>query len=394
MRDVARAAHDRQVGVIGAHAIHQRDAVLDAIDRVDEQSRLADAGGTQQVEARRVAVEHLVAELAQRLDLVGIVVEHHRPDVVGEQQAPDDLPEASEARDDHRPAGVDGVRLPFGLGAPADPAVVRDEEDGREHHRQRHDDGEEPHPLRRQHARQLGGAEDHERELAALGQREREEPAFRVRYAEQARDHPQRGDLEAEEAREHPQHLRRAAGQQAEIDRHADGDEEQAQQQPLEGLDHRFQRVAELGVGEQYPGEEGAQRHRKPGQRHQLGHTQHQQQREGGEELADTHARDHPEQRPREVAADEDHARDRGGGEQHPHPQRLPGRGSGVRQQRHRGDERDRGDVLEEQDAERRLAGRRGELVPLRHRLQRDRGGREREGRAADHGEPASPSPA
>ena len=77
------------------------------------------------------------------------------------------------------------------------------------------------------------------------------------------------------------------ASQQAEVDRHADGDEEEAEQQALERLDVGLERVAVLGAREQHAGEERAERHRDAGQRHQLRDADDEQQRERGEHLAD-----------------------------------------------------------------------------------------------------------
>ena len=58
----------------------------------------------------------------------------------------------------------------------------------------------------------------------------------------------------------------RLAGELAEIDVHADGEEEHAEQQPLEGLDGGLDRLAELGLGQQQPGDERSERHRKAGE--------------------------------------------------------------------------------------------------------------------------------
>jgi hypothetical protein len=99
---VARAAHDRQAREVLAHAVDQREARLHVVDRVHEQARLPRAGRLEQVEPRRVAVVHAEAELAQRIDLVRVVVQHHRAHAARGKQAPDDLPEAPEAGDDHR----------------------------------------------------------------------------------------------------------------------------------------------------------------------------------------------------------------------------------------------------------------------------------------------------
>ena len=48
---------------------------------------------------------------------------------------------------------------------------------------------------------------------------------------------------------------------------HADREEEHAEQQALERLDGGLDRLAELGLGQQQAGDEGAERHGKPGHR-------------------------------------------------------------------------------------------------------------------------------
>ena len=50
-----------------------------------------------------------------------------------------------------------------------------------------------------------------------------------------------------------------------EVERHADGDEEEAEQHVAERLDVLLDLVAVLGLGDQHAGEEGAQRERQPG---------------------------------------------------------------------------------------------------------------------------------
>ena len=77
-------------------------------------------------------------------------------------------------------------------------------------------------------------------------------------------EHAPLSDSEAEHQRHDQQ---RPVREQAEVDRHADRDEEQAQQQALERLDVGLQRVAILGAREQHAGQERAQRHRDAGRR-------------------------------------------------------------------------------------------------------------------------------
>ena len=101
------------------------------------------------------------------------------------------------------------------------------------------------------------------------------------------------------------------ADQHREVRAHADRDEEQAEQQALERLDRGLDLVAVLRLGEQHPAEERAERHRQPGVLEGERDHQHEEQREGGEDLAQPRARDVAEHRPREQAAaaerDDDH---------------------------------------------------------------------------------------
>ena len=78
----------------------------------------------------------------------------------------------------------------------------------------------------------------------------------------------------------------RIAGQLAKVDVHADGEEEQAEQQALERIDGGLDRLAEFGLGQQQPGDEGAERHRQAG--HGGGHAgaDDHEQRRGDEQVA------------------------------------------------------------------------------------------------------------
>ncbi len=124
-----------------------------------------------------------------------------------------------------------------------------------------------------------------------------------------ARDHPEHGALDGEQADDQAEDQQRLFEQQAEIHAHAHGDEKQAQQQALERLDRGLDFVAVLRIGQQHAGEEGAERHGQARALEAPGDAQHQQQREGGEDLALARARDVAEHRPREEVA----AHQRGG---------------------------------------------------------------------------------
>ena len=72
-------------------------------------------------------------------------------------------------------------------------------------------------------------------------------------------------DLTRDQADDGGGEQQRLAQQFAHVDIHADGEEENAEQQPLERLDGRLDRLAVFGFGKQQAGDEGAERHGQAG---------------------------------------------------------------------------------------------------------------------------------
>ena len=70
---------------------------------------MARACRVQQVETRGVSVIDAKVEALEQLDRIWIVVQHRCFDAAREQNTPDDLSEAPEARDDDRRALVDDL---------------------------------------------------------------------------------------------------------------------------------------------------------------------------------------------------------------------------------------------------------------------------------------------
>ena len=77
-------------------------------------------------------------------------------------------------------------------------------------------------------------------------------------------------------------------GQHVKIDSSANRNEKQAQQQPLERLDIRFQLVPEFTVGQHHTGQEGTQRRRQVYQAHESSNPDYQHQSSGREHFAQT----------------------------------------------------------------------------------------------------------
>ena len=159
-------------------------------------------------------------------------------------------------------------------------------------------------------------------------------------------------------------------------------DEEQPQQQPLERLDVGFDLVTVLRVRQQGPGDEGTERGREACGVHHDGHADHGQQGRRGHGLAHARARDQTEDRRQQIVADA-HDRHDGGKRQSSAAKahRIALDPLGEREQRHQGNQRNGGQILEQQNGERGTAVPRCQLSPLLQHLQRKGGRGERDGK-------------
>ena len=161
----------------------------------------------------------------------------------------------------------------------------------REQHRQRHHHHQQLRGGRGEHAQARGGGKQHERELAALGQRCGQPLRRVVGRAAGARDGVHEGEFGRHQAKGQTDHRRRLLPHQVEIGAHAYGDEKQTEQQSFERLDVRFEFVAEFRIGEQHAGEKGAERHRQADLLHDQRGADDEQQSRRGEHLAPAVAR-------------------------------------------------------------------------------------------------------
>ena len=84
--------------------------------------------------------------------------------------------------------------------------------------------------------------------------------------AEQPRQHVDDDALDENEARRKAERIDGGGEQRVEIELQPDDEEEGAEQQALEGLDHRLDGAAVFGFGQHQPGDEGAERHRDAGE--------------------------------------------------------------------------------------------------------------------------------
>ena len=226
----------------------------------------------------------------------------------------------------------------------------------------------------------------HERELAARRQYQRHAPARSLaKPPEGARNGPQQDALDRHQQHRQSGYQPRTDYQQVQVGGHAHADEEQAQQQALEGLEVRFQFVPVFRVGQQHAGQECAQCHGNARLLHQPARAQHHQQRGRDGYLQGAGPGNHAEEGPQQIASAHHHQGD--------HQQHAPERGQHLQatagsdclvEQGDHGNQRDCGNVLEQQDGKGKSPRRRLQLLALGQDLQAE-GSRRQGQRQAEH---------
>ena len=159
------------------------------------------------------------------------------------------------------------------------------------------------------------GSEQHEGELAALTDHEAEPPRRLALQSPPAAERVEDHCLDGDEADDDGDELQRLRHHHAQIDRHADGDEEHGEQQPLEGRDVGFDLMAIFGIGEQRAGDERPKRRGEARGLHDQRHADDRQQRARRHRLAHAGRGDEPVEPVEQKAADDDHADDGDDGE-------------------------------------------------------------------------------
>ncbi len=236
-------------------------------------------------------------------------------------------PKRPKPGDDHRAASlVDRVGRALRRGGPPRrQLVVQQEQQRRRRHRERDGDGQLPRRVGGEHARQLRDAEHDERELAALRQQRGEEPALPRADADDARDQPQRRAASARAARRRARAIAsgalRSRPKSIVIPTEM---KKRPSSSPLNGSMSVSSAWRYSELASSTPARKAPSAIEMPASVHQLRDADDQQQREGGEHLADVGAGDDAQHRARQVAADHQDAGDRRRGLRG----LLPGRGS------------------------------------------------------------------
>ncbi len=378
MLAVACTRQHLRVRVQPAHHAHRTQVGLGVIHGDDEHIDVLATRCTQHLRAGRVAVVQLVAEAAQVGHRVRVRLQRHERHLLCGQQACDHLAEAAHAGDQHL-GPVVRCHL-VGLGGPARWSLLlaeqleqRDHQQWRDRHRQADDRHQSIVIGVAQQVRALRFVEHHEGELAPQPQHAAQQQRLPRTELCNTANHIQQAELDHQQDRHAGRDQPRLCGDAVEIDAHAHRDEEQPQQQALERLDLRFQFVPELRIGQQHPGQERAQAGAEARFLHEPGSAQHHQQGGGGEHFRAAGARDDAEHLAQHRSPAQDHHGQRAEG----HGGVFPAQGLVLRpaQQRDGRQQRDRDQVLEQQDGKTQPAMVAVDRLVLGQQLQAYRGG-------------------
>ncbi len=177
--------------------------------------------------------------------------------------------------------------------------------------------------------------------------------------------------------------LQRCAAQQGQVQGHTYGDEEQTQQQALEGLDIGLQGVTVLRVSQQHAGQEGAQGHGQSRPLHQHSCADHHQQRGRREDLRGARARGETQNRAQHVTTQHHEAEhDAQGQTATDERTNIPAAAQVAACQGNQRQQRDNGQVLQQQNSEGGTAMIGGQLMALGQHLQHKGGGGQRQDQA------------
>ncbi len=272
--------------------------------------------------------------------------------MAGTQHAGNDLPEASKACDDHMLFGFRRHFIVGHRGRPhTDEHVVRKQQERRGGHGKGHGQRQEARDVAPDHALEEADGEQHERELATLTEHDGEPPGRCVLESPPTAKPIQNRKFRRDQHRHDEDQRNGTRHQNGKINGHANGHEKHGQQQTLERRDICFDLVAIFGVGEQRAGDERAKRRRQPHLLHEKRNTDDRQQGRRGHRLAHAHGGDKLIKPLQQETPHDNHGGNGENGETRAaeiHAGLLAAQG----EQRRQRDQRDGGEVLEQQHRE------------------------------------------
>ncbi|MNK99579.1 hypothetical protein D3C87_1199830 [compost metagenome] len=330
--------------------------------RHNQRGGAVDTGGDQRLAAAGIAIDHGVASPGGLAHAVRVEVQRHVVDALALEHMRQVLPAPAKSADDRVLLGlqalggdaghVERLHQPFvGGKAQHDGVAVLDQERRRQHRQQhRGQDDLDQHRIHQPDPVDL--VQQHEAELARLRQPQTGTDGHTLPRAEQPRQHRDQHQLEQDRHEQQPQHQPDVRNHHADVQQHADGDEEQPQQHVAERLDVLLHLVPVGRFRDQHARQERAERHRQAQPLGQRGHAERDQQQVQHEQFLRAPRRHHVEPAAHQPLPDEEdqaeghHDLDRG---QAQGRRQLPGV---ARERRDDDQQRHHGQILEQQHAD------------------------------------------
>jgi hypothetical protein len=181
-------------------------------------------------------------------------------------------------------------------GAPLGPSVEHHQE-WRRGHRDGNDRSEQAGRRGSDEQGALRCREEDEAELPALAQQQAHPPGLASLHPKELGEAEQQRRLHRDQGGRHADHEEGPVGDGAQVQHHADGDEEQPEQDRAERLDVELELVPVGRIGEHHAGDEGAERGREVQRLHHRGAGQDGEEAGDHEQLALADASDQAEER-------------------------------------------------------------------------------------------------
>ena len=237
------------------------------VGKGDDHGRGArDAGRDERLPARAVGEDHVLARERRLAHALGIEVERDITYALGFEEPREPLAVAAVAEDDdvalraHRLRGhavhFERAQHPLRARQPQHDGVGGGDDEGRREHRQDHRREESLQELLRHHARVTGEGQQHEAELAAVGERERHAQRRAAGDAEELGEERDQHELAADQRDEKERDESGVCRYGSQVEQHPHRDEEEPEQDVPVGPDVLFHLEAVLGLRHQHAGEE------------------------------------------------------------------------------------------------------------------------------------------
>ena len=283
---------------------------------------------------------------------------------------------------DHHMAELVGQHVEVGLvvlGPAVLDIVVELEQERRRHHRQGHDHGERLRDVAEHHAGGESAGKQDESELSALRYDDGQAPRGAIVQTLPAAQAIEHNRFDGQQRSRHAQDQQRLRHQEFQVERHADGGEEQPEKQPLKRRYVGLEFMAVFRIRKQRAGDERTERRRQADHMHGEGHSHHGQEGRCGHRFRQPGRCDQRKEPVQQELADHDDHRD--GAESLGRRPEIHGALDRriEREQGHEGDQGDCGEILEQEARKGDAAVPGGQLALLVEHLDGEGGRRQRE---------------